>query len=118
MSRMLKLRGSGGSFAMAPHSHHDHPHPPPPFIPWAPIAPPPHLTLPTPPPHPPRRRSGPRLAHSQNKDSITPLGKMSACTLPILVRAFVHRAMGRRIDPSWGGPIELFLVPASAPRLV
>ena len=26
-------------------------------------------------------------------------------------------AMGRRIDPSWGGPIELFLVPASAPRL-
>ena len=21
-------------------------------------------------------------------------------------------------DPSWGGPIELFLVPASAPRLV
>ena len=27
-------------------------------------------------------------------------------------------AMGRWIDPSWGGPIELFLVPASAPRLV
>ena len=26
--------------------------------------------------------------------------------------------MGRRIDPSWGGLIELFLVPASAPRLV
>ena len=26
--------------------------------------------------------------------------------------------VGRRIDPSWGGPIELFLVPASAPRLV
>ena len=34
------------------------------------------------------------------------------------VRAFAHGAMGRRIDPSWGGPIELFLVPASAPRLV
>ena len=33
-------------------------------------------------------------------------------------RAFVHGAMGRRIDPSWGGPIELFLVPASAPRSV
>ena len=33
-----------------------------------------------------------------------------------MVRA--HGAMGRRIDPSWGGPIELFLVPASAPRLV
>ena len=26
--------------------------------------------------------------------------------------------MGRRIDPSWGGPFELFLVPASDPRLV
>ena len=26
--------------------------------------------------------------------------------------------MGRRIDPSWGGPIELFLVPASAPQQV
>ena len=33
-------------------------------------------------------------------------------------RAFAHGAMGRRIDPSWGGPIELFLVPASALRLV
>ena len=35
-----------------------------------------------------------------------------------VVRAFAHGAMGRRIDPSWGGPVELFLVPASAPRLV
>ena len=35
-----------------------------------------------------------------------------------MVRAFAHGAMGRRIDPSWGGPFELFLVPASAPRLV
>ena len=34
-----------------------------------------------------------------------------------MVRAFAHGAMGRRIDPSWGGPIELFLVPANAPRL-
>ena len=33
-------------------------------------------------------------------------------------RAFAHGAMIRQIDPSWGGPIELFLVPASAPRLV
>ena len=32
-----------------------------------------------------------------------------------VVRAFAHVAVGRRIDPSWGGPIELFLVPASAP---
>ena len=28
-----------------------------------------------------------------------------------LVRAFADGAMGRRIDPSWGGPIELFLIP-------
>ena len=35
-----------------------------------------------------------------------------------VVRVFAHGAMGCRIDPSWGGPIELFLVPASAPRLV
>ena len=28
-----------------------------------------------------------------------------------MVRAFAHGAMGRRIDPSLGGPIELFLVP-------
>ena len=35
-----------------------------------------------------------------------------------VVRAFARGAMGHRIDPSWGGPIELFLVPASAPRLV
>ena len=26
--------------------------------------------------------------------------------------------MGRQIDPSWGEPIELFLVPASVPRMV
>ena len=31
----------------------------------------------------------------------------------MVVRAFAHGAVGRRIDPSWGGPIELFLVPAS-----
>ena len=35
-----------------------------------------------------------------------------------MVRAFAHGVMGRRIDPSWVGPIEIFLVPASAPRLV
>ena len=35
-----------------------------------------------------------------------------------VVSAFAHGAMGRRIDPSWAGPIELFLVPACAPRLV
>ena len=30
-----------------------------------------------------------------------------------VVRAFTHGVMGRQIDPSWGGPIELFLIPAS-----
>ena len=33
-----------------------------------------------------------------------------------VVSAFTHGAMGRRIDPSWSGSIELFLVPS--PRLV
>ena len=28
-----------------------------------------------------------------------------------VVRAFAHGAMGHQIDPSWGRPIELFLVP-------
>ena len=27
-----------------------------------------------------------------------------------MVRAFAHGPMGRWIDPSWGGPTELFLV--------
>ena len=35
-----------------------------------------------------------------------------------VVRVFAHGAMGCQIDLSWSGPIELFLVPASAPRLV
>ena len=35
-----------------------------------------------------------------------------------MVRAFTHGVMGRRINPSWIGPIELFLIPASAPCLV
>ena len=30
-----------------------------------------------------------------------------------MVRAFAHGAMGRRIDPSWYGPIGLFLVPGT-----
>ena len=32
-----------------------------------------------------------------------------------MVRAFADGSMGHWIDPSCGGPIELFLVPASAP---
>ena len=35
-----------------------------------------------------------------------------------VVRAFAHVAIGRRIDPSWGGPIELFLVPARCSSVV
>ena len=35
-----------------------------------------------------------------------------------MVGAFAHGAMGRRINPSWGGPIELYVVPASDPQLV
>ena len=33
-----------------------------------------------------------------------------------VVREFAHGAMGRRIDPSWSGPIELLLVPAKGAR--
>ena len=35
-----------------------------------------------------------------------------------MVKAFAHGAMDRRVDPSWGGPIELFLVLVSTLRLV
>ena len=35
-----------------------------------------------------------------------------------VVRAFAYGVMGRGIDPSWGGPIELFLVPAGATKVV
>ena len=35
------------------------------------------------------------------------------------VRLYIASLSSRSgTDPSWGGPIELFLVPASAPRLV
>ena len=27
---------------------------------------------------------------------------------PCVIREFAYGPMGRRIDPSWGGPIELF----------
>ena len=43
------------------------------------------------------------------------VGSMSR---PITPRGDIHGTMSRRINPSWGRPIELFLVPASAPRLV
>ena len=35
-----------------------------------------------------------------------------------MVRTFAHGVMGHRIDPSHAGPIELFLIPASAPQRV
>ena len=41
------------------------------------------------------------------------LNKGARCSS--MVRAFTHGVMGHWIDPSWGEPIELFLVPASAP---
>ena len=34
-----------------------------------------------------------------------------------MVRTSLMGALGRRMDTSWSGPIELFLVPASAPVL-
>ena len=43
---------------------------------------------------------------------------MAARRCSSVVRAFAHGAMGRRIGPSWGGPIELFRFPVNAPRLV
>ena len=46
------------------------------------------------------------------------LSEMIGVRCSSVVRAFAHGAMGRRIDPSWGEPIELFLTPASAPWLV
>ena len=45
-------------------------------------------------------------------------GSLYTCMLVCIFLSIAHGAMGRRIDPSWGGPIELFLVPASTPRLV
>ena len=53
------------------------------------------------------------IEHDDRKETITSGARCSS-----VVRAIAHGAMGRRIDPSWGGPIELFLVPASAPLLV
>ena len=52
-----------------------------------------------------------------NKSHVTILSDLCIVAVAAVER-FAHGAIGRRIDPSWGGPIELFLVPASAPRLV
>ena len=52
-----------------------------------------------------------------NYIAILPSG-LGLDVLILMVRAFAHGAMSRQIDPSWDEPIELFLFPASAPRLV
>ena len=52
----------------------------------------------------------------EKSGAVNPSGLGARCSS--VVRAFAHGAMGRRIDPLWGGPIELFLIPATAPRLV
>ena len=52
------------------------------------------------------------------KAAVTKSSFKSGARCSSVVRAFAHGAMGHRINPSRGGPIELFLVPVSAPRLV
>ena len=54
-----------------------------------------------------------KMPNSSSNTSYLPEARCSS-----VVREFAHGAMGHQIDPSWGGPIELFLVPTSAPRLV
>ena len=49
---------------------------------------------------------------------VTPSCQTQGARSSSVVRAFAHGAMGHWIDPSWCGPIELFLVPACALRLV
>ena len=56
------------------------------------------------------------LKYPVSLGSVSPRGAGARCSS--VVRALAHGAMGRRIGTSWGGPIELFLVPASAPQLV
>ena len=62
--------------------------------------------------HPDKSRSVKDTAVSVLNIICLSLGLGARCSS--VVRAFAHGVMGRRIDPSWGGPIELFL----APRLV
>ena len=75
----------------------------------------------------PKRRSTTRLMNSLNHQSTMTNMMTGDDTLPhylcikvcvfvyggarcsSVVRAFTHGVMGRRIDPSWGEPIELFL---------
>ena len=57
------------------------------------------------------------MPHGTTHNANTP-NSVEGARCSSVVRAFAHGAMGHRIDPSWGEPIELFLVPASAPQLV
>ena len=62
-----------------------------------------------------------QIGHFVGRVKIQVAGQSSIGTVKSkssVVRAFTCGAMGHRTDPSWCGPIELFLVPASAPRLV
>ena len=52
---------------------------------------------------------------SMQQSLLTMIWTRSGVRCSSVVKAFAHGAMGRRIDPSWGGPIELFLIQASAP---
>ena len=45
--------------------------------------------------------------------NITVYGKTDGARCSSVVRAFAHGAMGRRIDPLWGGPIESGAMPTS-----
>ena len=50
-----------------------------------------------------------KVADDSSGDDTAFLG-LSEARCSSVVRVFAHGAMGRRIDPSWDGPIELFLV--------
>ena len=70
------------------------------------------------------------LWHGAYKITLLLIGKSSpgggsGCPLSLSELSFTicptpynRGAMDRRIDPSWGGPIELFLVPASVTKAV
>ena len=49
------------------------------------------------------------IAVGSNSMLVRAFYNTSVARSSFVVRAFAHGAMGHRIDPSWGGPIELFL---------
>ena len=58
------------------------------------------------------------LLSAQEEASVSSMPSVRGARCSSVVRAFAHGTMGRQIDPSWGGPTELFLIPASTPQLV